>query len=341
MLRPFLDVVLDGRDLSRKQARASLDAIMGGGCAPEQIAALLAGLRAKGETGVELAGMAEAMRHHAARVRTPSEPVIDTCGTGGDGASTINISTAAAFVAAAGGAVVAKHGNRSISSKCGSADVLEALGVRLDVGVAGVEACLEKAGIGFLFAPAHHPAMRHVMPVRKAMGVRTAFNLVGPMTNPAGARRQVIGVFSQAYGEVVAEALRELGSLHVMVVCGDDGRGGVLDELSTCGPTRVWELKQGQVEHYELQPSDLGVPACEVEALRGGDAAENAAALSAIFSGEPGPRGDAVAVNAGAALYVADLAADLASGIARARQLLAEGAAAQKLAALVEASQAC
>ena len=341
MLKPFLDVVLDGRDLSRKQARASVDTIMGGGCAPEQIAALLAGLRAKGETGIELAGMAEAMRHHAARVRTPSEPVVDTCGTGGDGASTINISTAAAFVAAAGGAVVAKHGNRSISSRCGSADVLEELGIRLDLSIPNVESCLEQAGIAFLFAPSHHPAMRHVMPVRKAMGVRTAFNLLGPMTNPAGARRQVIGVFSQAYGAVVAEALRELGSLHVLVVCGDDGRGGVLDELSTCGATQCWELKRGRVEHTTLQPEDFGVPRCDVAALRGGDAAENAAALQAVFSGEPGPRGDAVAVNAGAALYVADLASDLRSGIDRARQLLAQGAAAEKLHALVEASRAC
>lgn len=340
MLKPLLDKVLDRQDLTRREVRGALDAIMSGDCRPEQIAALLAGLRAKGETGDELAGMAESMRKHASRVSVSKGPLIDTCGTGGDGASTFNISTTAALVAAAGGAIVAKHGNRSISSKCGSADVLEALGVNLDVGVDGVERCIEAAGIGFLFAPHHHPAMRHVMPVRRAMAVRTAFNLLGPMTNPAGARRQVIGVFSHAYTKVVAEALQELGSAHVLVVCGDDGQGGILDEISTCGPTAGWELKDGALTELALTPQSLGLPTADVKALKGGDAQENAAATAAILSGEPGPRGDAVAANAGAALYVAGLSDDLPSGVAAARELLASGAGVATLDALRRASQA-
>ena len=338
MLREAINRVLDGQNLSRREVQGALDAIMSGDCRPEQVAALLAGLRAKGETGDELAGMAASMRSHAERVRTDRGPLIDTCGTGGDGASTFNISTASALVAAAGGAVVAKHGNRSISSKCGSADVLEALGVHLDGGVATAERCIDRVGIGFLFAPHHHPAMRHVMPVRRAMGVRTAFNLLGPMTNPAGARRQVIGVFSHTYTQVVCQALKDLGSEHVLVVCGDDGQGGVLDEISTCGPTRGWELRGGVLREIHLDPAALGVPLADVRALKGGDAAENAAALSSILSGEPGPRGDAVAVNAGAALYVAGLVDDLPAGVQRAQELLADGAGARTLAALVEAS---
>ncbi len=335
MLKRFLDVVLDGGDLSRRQAREALEAIMSGGCADAQIAALLAGLRAKGETGEELAGFAETMRRHATPVPIRrAGPVIDTCGTGGDGASTFNISTAAAFVAAAGGAVVAKHGNRSISSKCGSADVLEALGVPIGLDVDGVAACIEETGIGFLFAPNLHPAMRHVMPVRRAMGVRTAFNLLGPLTNPAGAQRQVLGVFDPDYTETVAWALHGLGAEHVLVVCGEDGEGGVLDEVSTCGETLVAELRRGTVHQYVLTPEVLFVPAARVSALKGGDAAQNAAAIEAILAGEPGPRGDAVAVNAGAALYVSGLQGSLKDGINRAKAILAEGAAGATLEAL-------
>ena len=338
MLRDALNLVLDGQDLGRKGAREALDTIMTGRCQPAQVAALLAGLRAKGETGAELAGMAEAMRSHSLQVTPPEGAVvIDTCGTGGDGTHTINISTAAAFVAAAAGAVVAKHGNRSISSKCGSADVLEALGVPLDLDRAGVEHCLAEAGIGFLFAPGHHPAMKHVMPVRRALGVRTAFNLLGPMTNPAGARRQVIGVFAPRFGRVMAEALGELGSEHVLVACGE-AEGRSIDELSTCGPTQLWELKDGTVSEYVFQPEDLGVPRARLGALKGGDAAQNAAALESILAGEPGPRGDAVAVNAGAALYVAGLAEGLNEGVASAQELLRSGAALERLQALKEAA---
>ena len=340
MLKAALDTVLDGRDLTRRQADDALQAIMTGECSDVQIAALLAGLRTKGETGDELAGFAATMRRHAVKVPIQrAGPVIDTCGTGGDGASTINISTAAAFVAAAGGAVVAKHGNRSISSRCGSADVLEALGIPLDIGVGGVARCIDETGIGFLFAPNHHPAMRHVMPVRRALGVRTAFNLLGPLTNPAGARRQVLGVFAPEYTEVVAWALQGLGSEHVLVVCGDDGEGGVLDELSTCGETVVAELRGGEVHQYVLTPEVLGVPEAPVSSLRGGDAAANAAAIEAIFSGEPGPRADAVILNGGAALYVAGLSESLKAGVSAARGLLADGSVSRTLEALRAVSQ--
>lgn len=337
MLREILEQVLDGHTLSRREAHGALEAIMGGGCQPERIAGLLAALRVRGETYEEIAGMAGAMRSASLKVRCPEGVVIDTCGTGGDGAHTINISTGAAFVAAAGGAIVAKHGNRSISSKCGSADVLEALGVPLDLGTEGVEHCLREAGIGFLFAPAHHPAMKHVMPVRRAMGVRTVFNLLGPLTNPAGARRQVLGVFSPNYGAVVAEALRELGSEHVLVVCGSDGEGGVLDEFSSCGPTEVWELKDGEVTTYSTTPEELGVAPCAVRALKGGDAAQNAAALDSIFRGEPGPRGDAVAINGGAALYVAGFVGSLREGTQKAQELLRSGAVLERLEKLLAA----
>ncbi|MCP4873760.1 MAG: anthranilate phosphoribosyltransferase [Proteobacteria bacterium] len=336
MLRDLLNRVLDGGDLTRDEARSAIDSFMSGKVRPEQAAALLAGLRTKGETPTEIAGMAEAMRAHAVPVMTPvGAPVVDTCGTGGDGAHTINISTAAAFVVAAAGAVVAKHGNRSISSKCGSADVLEALGVKLDVGTEGVERCLEAAGIGFMFAPAHHPAMKHVMPVRRSLGVRTAFNLLGPLTNPAGARRQVIGVYSPRVGRLVAEALAELGSEHVLVVHGDG-----LDEITLAGPTTIWELKDGAVTEWTTTPAELGVPEAPLTVLKGGDAAQNAAALESILAGEPGPRGDAVAVNAGAALYVAGLADSLRAGVDRSRELLASGAAVANLNALRKASTA-
>ncbi|MBN94215.1 MAG: anthranilate phosphoribosyltransferase [Deltaproteobacteria bacterium] len=325
MLKDILEQVLRGEDLSRDQAASAVHAIMEGQCDPHRIAALLAALRAKGESGTELAGMAEAMRAHAVAVQTDRGPLIDTCGTGGDGAHTVNISTAAALVAAAGGAVVAKHGNRSVSSRCGSADVLEALGVQVGGSAQDVARCIQEAGIGFLFAPAHHPAMKHVMPVRRALGIRTAFNLLGPMTNPAGARRQVVGVFSPDYTEVIARALGELGSEHVLVVCGDDGWGKPLDEISTCGPTSGWELLDGHLRELHFDPQGLGVTKASIEDLRGGDAAENAAILEAVFQGLEGPVADAIAVNAGAALYVADQAVHVQEGVDRARELLATG----------------
>jgi anthranilate phosphoribosyltransferase len=337
MLLEVLDHVLDGKALTREQASQAVGTIMTGRVRPERVAALLAALRTRGETGAELAGMAEAMRARMVRVRPPEGAmVVDVCGTGGDGAHTINVSTAAAFVVAAAGVVVAKHGNRSISSKCGSADVLEALGLRLDLPVPELERCLAEAGIAFLFAPAHHPAMKHVMPVRRALGVRTAFNLLGPMINPASAPRQVIGVFAPRFGRVVAEALGELGSEHVLVVCGDNGSGGPLDEISISGPTRAWELRDGAVDELELTPEGLGVLVSPLSALRGGDAKQNAAAMQSILAGEPGPRGDAVAVNSGAGLYVAGQVEDIREGVERSRALLAAGAGLEVLRALRE-----
>ena len=330
-LRVALDAVLRRRDLSRSEASQAMDRIMEGGCEPLQVAALLAGMRAKGESKDELAGFAEAMRRHARPVRCDRQPLIDTCGTGGDGANTINLSTAAALVAAAGGAVVAKHGNRSVSSRCGSADVLEALGVDIDGEPAESERRLAEIGIAFLFAPTHHPAMRHVASIRRALGVRTVFNLLGPLCNPAGARRQVVGVFDQGTARLVAETLGELGSEHALVVCGDDGRGGVLDEVSICGPTLCWELRDGEIRKRQLDPRTLGVPFSEIEALRGGNATDNAQALERILGGEPSPAGDAVAVNAGAALYVAGLAVDVPTGVEQATEILAQGLALETL----------
>tara|TARA_Y100001968_G_scaffold319052_1_gene350074 strand:- start:3471 stop:4421 length:951 start_codon:yes stop_codon:yes gene_type:complete len=313
-----------------------MDQIMSGNCPAAQIAGLLCALRLRGESAAELAGMAASMRAHMVPVSSSRGPLIDTCGTGGDGSNTINISTAAAMIAAAGGAVVAKHGNRSISSKCGSADVLEALGVPINLEIEALERCLEDSGIAFLFAPQHHPAMRHVMPVRRELATRTAFNLLGPMTNPAGARRQVIGVFSPVHAETLAHALLQLGGEHVLVFCGDDGRGKVLDELSICGTTRVWEVKDNVVESYSLEPEELGLRRCEITALRGGDAAQNAAAIESLLGGEPGPRADAVAANAGAALYIAGLAPSLRAGVDRASSLLQQGAGLKSLQALRE-----
>lgn len=337
----ILKKLFAGDPLSRREAHSTLAEVMSGKSSPERIAAFLTALRVRGETYEEIAGMAGAMRSASVRIKTPEGVVVDTCGTGGDGANTINISTAAAFVASAGGAIVAKHGNRSVSSKCGSADVLEALGIPVDLDVAGVEHCLSETGIGFLFAPLLHPAMKHVMPVRRALGQRTVFNLLGPLTNPAGARRQVLGVFSPDYGQVVAEALRELGSHHVLVVCGDDGQGGVLDEISTCGTTQVWELTDGSIDQSTIEPKDLGLARSDVRALRGGDATQNAAALESVFAGEPGPRGDAVAANGGAALYVAGLAESLREGAEQAKLLLREGAVADRLEGLRRAATAC
>jgi anthranilate phosphoribosyltransferase len=256
--------------------------------------------------------------------------VIDTCGTGGDGKGTFNISTAAAFVAAAAGAPVAKHGNRSVTSRSGSADVLTALGVDVTVPPERAAAALDEIGIAFLFAPALHPAMREVMPVRAALGVRTVFNLLGPLTNPAGARRQLLGVFAGERVRMLAEVLGELGSEHAMVVHGDDG----LDEITLTGPTHVAELRDGTIHEYVLDPSTLGFERVPPEALRGGEPEENAEALGRVLAGEPGPLTEVTVLNAGAAIYVAGLAPDLAAGVGAARDALASGAAAGRLTAL-------
>src|SRR5947209_581424 len=284
-LREHIRLAVDGIHLTRAQSAAAMDAMLDGGAPMAQMAALLVAMRMKGETPDEIAGAAQALRSRAARVEVAQDRLIDTCGTGGDGSHTFNISTCAAFVAAAGGARVAKHGNRAVSSKCGSADVLTALGVEVELAPEAVAACIDECGIGFLFAPRHHAAMRHVAPVRKELGLRTLFNLLGPLANPAGARRQLLGVYSPQLVPVLARTLAELGCDRAFVVHGEGG----LDEISTEGTTIICEVRDGAVRQFELSPEDAGVQRAPLEGLRGGDARENAAMLRGVLQGERGP----------------------------------------------------
>jgi anthranilate phosphoribosyltransferase len=309
--------------LSRRQMRLAMDAIMSGEATPAQIGAFLMGLRIRGETLEEIAGAADSLRAHARRIVPDRAPLLDTCGTGGDGSGTFNISTTAAFVVAGAGVAVAKHGNRSVSSRCGSADVLEAMGARIDLPPEGTQACLEATGVGFLYAPLHHGAMRHAAAVRKDLGLRTLFNLLGPLCNPAGAGHQLMGVYDPALTEPLARVLGMLGSAGAMVV---HGAGG-LDEISLAGPTQVAELRDGEVSTYTLTPGDYGIPTATMEALHGGDAVENAAIVREVLDGVPGPRLDVVLLNAGAALAVAEKAPSIEEGIALARGAVASGKA--------------
>ena len=331
-----LNTLLNGTDLEAAEMEGLMGAIMDGGLEPAQVAAILVALRAKGESGTEVAAAARAMRARALLVVAP-EGSIDTCGTGGDGAETINISTASALVAAAGGVPVAKHGNRSVSSRCGSADVLEALGVRLDLDRGALTTLIEEIGIAFLFAQQLHPAMAAVVPVRRALGVRTIFNLLGPLTNPAGVRRQVLGVWGGAIQPLVAEALAELGAMHALVVHSDDG----LDEFSVVAPTKVIEVRDGAVTgRWTVDPVKLGIRADDPGSLRGGDVDENASRMRAILSGEERSAAtEAVALNAAAALMVGRKTDDLAEGLEMARELLASGTAGEILDALVRRSK--
>jgi anthranilate phosphoribosyltransferase len=328
--------LLDGHDLSREQARAVMNEVMEGEATPAQIGGLLVALRLKGETADEIAGCAEAMRSHVLAVRPGRDDLVDTAGTGGDGARTINISTAAALVAAAAGAGVAKHGNRAVSSASGSADVLEALGFRLELPPAQIERSIDELGFGFMFAPTHHPAMRHAAPVRRELASRTVFNVLGPLTNPAGARAQVVGVYAPALVRTVAKVLAQLGARRAFVV---HGAGGI-DELSPAGPNLVCEVVAGDVREREIDPVELGVARCDPADLRGGSPAENAAAIRAVFAGEDGGRRSAILLNAAGAIAAAGHAADLREGLDLARQAVDSGAAAARLDALVEFSRA-
>jgi anthranilate phosphoribosyltransferase len=330
-----LGSVMSGAHLTRAQAAAAIDAMLDGGVPATQMAALLVALRMKGETPDEIAGAASAMRARAARVEVSTERLIDTCGTGGDGAGTFNISTAAAFVAAAAGARVAKHGNRAVSSKCGSADVLAALGVNVELAPASVATCIDEVGIGFLFAPRHHAAMKHVAPVRKELGMRTLFNLLGPLANPAGARRQLMGVYAAPLVPVLARTLAELGCDRAFVV---HGAGG-LDEISTSGPTLACEVRDGSVRQFEIVPETLGVPRAELHELRGGDATENAEHLRAVLRGEPGARRIAVIINAGAALAAAGVCEEIEEGVRLAERAIDSGAARDRLDRFVSLTQ--
>ncbi|HUF77479.1 MAG TPA: anthranilate phosphoribosyltransferase [Thermoanaerobaculia bacterium] len=325
-----LSRLLDGGDLTRQEMEELFGRLMDGLIPDPVKAALLVALRMKGETAPEIAGAASAMRARAVKIPHRRERVVDTCGTGGDQRGTFNISTAAALVAAAGGVPVAKHGNRSVSSRSGSADVLAALGVDIEVPPAVAGRALDEVGIAFLFAPLLHPAMREVMPVRKTLGVRTVFNVLGPLTNPAGARRQVMGVYAEGLVEPIARVLAELGSEHAMVVHGSDG----LDEITTTGPTLVGEVRHGEIVVYEMAPESFGVARAELRELAGGDPEENARTMERVLGGEAGAVADVVALNAGAALFVGGVAEGMAAGVERARELLATGAGMATLEAL-------
>ncbi len=317
-----IDAVCAGDHLTADHAAAVLAEIMGGRTSQVQTAAFLIGLRAKGETVPELVGLARTMRSLATPVATSRADLVDTAGTGG-GPSTFNVSTTAALVAAAAGCAVAKHGNRSNTSRCGSADLLEALGVDIELDPEQVGRCIDEVGFGFMFAPRHHKAMAHVVPVRKALAVRTIFNFLGPLTNPAGAERQLLGVSDRHYQETIAEALVGLGSVRAMVVSGEDG----VDELSIAARTRVIEVRDGGTEEHFVEPEDLGLATAELDDVAGGSPEENAAAARAVLGGESGPRRDLVLLNAGAAIYVGGVASSLGEGVGKAAEAIDSEAA--------------
>jgi anthranilate phosphoribosyltransferase len=326
-MKAVLAKLFEARSLERAEAREAMEQVIGGGVSPEQVGAFLGALRAKRETVDELVGFAEAMRRHARKLSTSRADLVDTCGTGGDGSHTFNISTTSAFVVAASGLGVAKHGNRAVSSSCGSAEVLEALGVPVELSPEAAGSALDGDGFAFLFAPFYHPAMKNVAPVRRALGVRTVFNLLGPLANPALVRRQVLGVFDKRWLEPLARALLALGSEEALVVHGSDG----LDEITLTGPTAAAHARGGEVTLLEITPEDAGLTRARAEDLRGGDAAHNAGILLEILSGKRGPRRDAVALNAGAALFVGGLAKSLAEGARIAEEAIDKGRAMEQL----------
>ncbi len=332
----LLDKLQRRIDLTVDEAAGAMETIMDGRAQPSQIAGLLIGLAMKGERPDEIVGLARTMRQRATKLSRTFDPVFDTCGTGGDGAHTFNVSTLAALVIAACGVRVAKHGNRSASSRCGSADLFEALGVNIAAPPAVIERCLDEAGIAFFFAQVFHPSMKHAASTRKELGVRTAFNLLGPLTNPAGAKRQLVGVPKPELTELVARSLLQLGSDRAWVVHGADG----LDEISTAGYTKVSECRDGAVNTFYLHPSDLGLTKSAPESLRGGEAADNAAIARAVLDGQPGPRRDIVLLNAAASLLVAGRASTIPEGIAMAADAIDAGRATKVLEALVRTSHA-
>jgi anthranilate phosphoribosyltransferase len=334
-MQTTLGRLLDGHDLTRDEAREAMNTIMSGDATPAQIGGFLVALRLKGETADEIAGCAEAMRAHVLPVRPERDDLVDTAGTGGDGGRTFNISTAAALVAAAAGAGVAKHGNRAVSSASGSADVLEALGFRLELPPERIARSIDELGFGFLFAPTHHPAMRHAAPVRKELAARTVFNVLGPLTNPAGARAQVVGVYSPDLVRTLADVLARLGASRAFVVHGAEG----IDELSPAGPNLVCEVVGGDVREREIDPLELGVPRCAPEELRGGSPEENADAIRQVFAGANGGRRDAILLNAAGAIAAGGHAPDLREGIGYAREAVDSGAAGERLEALIAYTQ--
>jgi anthranilate phosphoribosyltransferase len=334
-IQAALKLVTQRQDLNAEQMRDVMNQIMTGHATPAQIGGFLIGLSMKGETVTEIAAAAEVMRSLATPVDIEGEHVVDTCGTGGDGASTFNVSTASAFVVAAAGAKVAKHGNRSISSSSGSADVLEAAGVNLELTPEQVKHCIDTVGVGFMFAQKHHGAMKHAIGPRREMGVRTVFNLLGPLTNPARASHQVLGVFDKKWVVPMAEVLQKLGSEHVLVVHAEDG----LDEISIGAETHVAELKNNEIHSYTIKPEDFGMQRSDVGGLSVKNANDSLDIIKSIFNGEPGPARDIVVLNAGAAIYAADIADSLKDGFEQAAAAIDSGAASQKLNALIVSSR--
>jgi len=332
MFRENLNLIIRRQDLNEAQMSEMITDIFSGEITDAQIAGFMAALATKGETAGELAGAARAMRRRAHRIQTTASTVVDTCGTGGDGSDTFNISTATAFVVSGCGVTVAKHGNRSISSRCGSADVLEALGVDLEVAPEIVEEAIGEIGIGFLFAPLYHGAMRHAANARKQLGIRSIFNMLGPLTNPAGANCQIIGVYAPELTEMFADALKSLGARRAMVVHGHDG----LDEITVCDATRISELAGGRVRTYDFTPEQAGIAIAGKEQLKGGGPEENAGIIRRILNGEKGPRRDIVLLNAAAALMSVDMAGSMTEGVRKAAESIDSGAAMDKLNALVE-----
>jgi len=331
-MQSAIKAVTEKQNLSREQMAEVMNLIMTGQATDSQIGGFLIGLRMKGETVDEVAAAASVMRELSTKVSAPSEYLVDTCGTGGDSSGSFNISTASVFVAAAAGANVAKHGNRSVSSKSGSADVLETAGVNLNITPEQVADCIKKIGAGFLFAIKHHGAMKHAIGPRKEMGVRTIFNVLGPLTNPAGAPNQVIGVFSKDWLEPLAEVLKQLGSHHVMVVHADDG----MDEISIASATSVAELKDGEIKTYTIQPEDFAMKKADLSEIKAADSADSLQIIKSVFDNNEGAAKDIVSLNAGAAIYVSGLAESLAEGVNMAKSAIADGKAKNKFESLVE-----
>ncbi|MDZ7696937.1 MAG: anthranilate phosphoribosyltransferase [Deltaproteobacteria bacterium] len=351
MIKQAISTVVKGKDLTEKEMETAMGEILSGDATPSQIGSFLTGLRLKGETVDEITGAARAIRARATRVNVSNhlvsldrdeiniddETILDTCGTGGDGTQTFNVSTATAFVAAGGGVKVAKHGNRAVSSLCGSADVLEHLGVKLDINQSDVETCVRDIGIGFLYAPLYNGAMKHVARPRQEIGIRTIFNLVGPLTNPAGASVQVLGVYEPDLTPKMAGVLDRLGVREAMVVCGE----GTFDEISICGPTRVSHLKEKEIHTYDMQPEDVGFKTRAKDAIRGGNARENARIIRDLLDGEKGAKRDMVLLNASAAFMASGLDKTFEEGIERARDAIDSGKAREKLLKLVDFTSGC
>ena len=336
-MQSAIKAVTETRDLSRDEMTEVMNLIMTGQATDSQIGGFLIGLRMKGETVDEVTAAATVMRELSSKVDVQKDNLVDTCGTGGDSSGSFNISTASAFVTAAAGAHVAKHGNRSVSSKSGSADVLETAGVNLELKPEQVAECVHNVGVGFLFAVKHHGAMKHAIGPRKEMAVRTIFNVLGPLTNPASAPNQVIGVFSKDWVEPLARVLKQLGSHHVMIVHAEDG----MDEISIGSATHVAELKDGNIATYTIKPEDFSMSRADLSEIRAKDSADSLAIIKSVFDGKPGPAQDIVCLNAGAAIYVSGIADSLKAGIEKAQSVIADGSAKQKLEALVHYSNNC